>query len=71
MITGPKTTVKPRWAQCLVVFLMAIVEVIMRLAEIVDAPFYALAIVGPIAMAVEIGLATKQNATVKTEPAAE
>jgi Na+-translocating ferredoxin:NAD+ oxidoreductase RnfD subunit len=26
MITDPKTTVKPRWAQCLVVFLVAVVQ---------------------------------------------
>ncbi len=70
MITDPKTTVKPRWAQCLVVFLVAVVEMIMRLAEIVDAPFYALAIVGPIAMAVEIGRTAKRKTMVKTEPAA-
>lgn len=56
MITDPKTTVKPRWAQCLVVALIAVVEMILRLAQNVDAPFYALAIVGPIAMAIEIYL---------------
>ena len=54
MITDPKTTVKPKWAQCLVVFLVAVVEMILRLAQNVDAPFYALAIVGPAAMAIEI-----------------
>jgi Na+-translocating ferredoxin:NAD+ oxidoreductase RnfD subunit len=61
MITDPKTTVKPRWAQCLVVFLVAVVEMILRLAENVDAPFYALAIVGPIAMAIEIAVTSKQR----------
>jgi Na+-translocating ferredoxin:NAD+ oxidoreductase RnfD subunit len=70
MITDPKTTVRPRWAQCLVVLLVAIVEMIMRLAEIVDAPFYALAIVGPIAMAVEIGRTAKQKRIAKSEAAA-
>jgi hypothetical protein len=54
MITDPKTTVKPKWAQCLVVFLVAVVEMVLRLAHNVDAPFYALAIVGPAAMAIEI-----------------
>jgi Na+-translocating ferredoxin:NAD+ oxidoreductase RnfD subunit len=54
MITDPKTTVKPKWAQCLVVFLVAVVETVLRLAHNVDAPFYALAIVGPAAMAIEI-----------------
>src|SRR3569833_248475 len=46
MITDPRTTVKPRWAQCLVVFLVAVVEMILRLFENVHAPYYALAIVG-------------------------
>ena len=49
MITDPKTTVKPRWAQCLVAVLVAVVEMILRLAENVHAPYYALTIVGPIA----------------------
>jgi Na+-translocating ferredoxin:NAD+ oxidoreductase RnfD subunit len=61
MITDPKTTVKPRWAQCLVVALVAVAEMILRLAQNVDAPFYALAIVGPIAMAVEIYLTGKRR----------
>src|SRR6202451_1622964 len=56
MITDPKTTVKPRWAQCLVAFLVALVEMILRLTENIHAPYYALAIVGPIANAVEIAL---------------
>jgi len=59
MITDPKTTVKPRWAQCLVVFLIAVVEMVLRLAENIHAPYYALAIVGPIANAIEIGLTSK------------
>lgn len=54
MITDPKTTVKPRWAQYLVVVLVAIVETLLRLAEVIYAPFYALTIVGPIALAIEI-----------------
>jgi enediyne biosynthesis protein E5 len=54
MITDPKTTVKSVRGQCLVVFLVAVVEMILRLNENIHAPFYALAIVGPIAMAIEI-----------------
>jgi enediyne biosynthesis protein E5 len=54
MITDPKTTVKAKWAQCLVVFLVALVETILRLAQNIHAPFYALTIVGPVAMAIEI-----------------
>ena len=69
MITDPKTTVKARWAQCLVVFLVALAEMILRLAEVVDAPFYALAIVGPLAMIVDIGRTSKRKPMVKIEPA--
>jgi len=59
MVTDPKTTVKPRWAQCLVVFLVAVVEMILRLSENIHAPYYALAIVGPIANAIEIGVTSR------------
>jgi Na+-translocating ferredoxin:NAD+ oxidoreductase RnfD subunit len=61
MITDPRTTVKPRWAQCLVAFLVAAVEMILRLFENVHAPYYALAIVGPIAVAVEIAITSRRQ----------
>jgi Na+-translocating ferredoxin:NAD+ oxidoreductase RnfD subunit len=54
MITDPKTTVKPRWGQCLVAFLIAVVEMGLRLEQSIYAAFYALAIVGPIANVIEI-----------------
>jgi Na+-translocating ferredoxin:NAD+ oxidoreductase RnfD subunit len=54
MITDPKTTVTTRWGQCLVAFLVAVMEMALRLAQNVDAPYYALAIVGPLANIVEI-----------------
>ena len=53
MVTDPKTTVKSVKGQCVVVFLVAALETVMRLNEIVYAPFYALFIVGPIALLVE------------------
>jgi Na+-translocating ferredoxin:NAD+ oxidoreductase RnfD subunit len=53
MVTDPKTTVRPRWAQCAVVFVVAFVEMLLRLAEVVYAPFYALFLVGPAAMVIE------------------
>lgn len=59
MITDPKTTVRPRWAQCLVAFLVAAVEAVFRLMEAVHAPYYALFIVGPAANLVEIALARR------------
>ena len=61
MITDPKTTVKPRWAQCVVAALVAVAEMILRLAENVHAPYYALSIVGPLAMATEIYLLGKRH----------
>lgn len=54
MVTDPKTTVRSRRWQCVVVFLVALVEMLMRLAEILYAPFYALFLVGATAMVVEI-----------------
>ena len=54
MVTDPKTTVRAKFWQCVVVFLVAFVEMILRLNQILYAPFYALFIVGPIAMLVDI-----------------
>ena len=60
MITDPKTTVGPKWAQALVAFLVAAVEAIFRLMELVHAPFYALFVVGPIANLIEIARTKKR-----------
>ncbi len=54
MITDPRTTPKAKWAQCVVTVLIAVVEVFFRLAHNVDAPFFALFFVGPIANVIEI-----------------
>jgi enediyne biosynthesis protein E5 len=54
MVTDPKTTVRSKLGQCIVVFLVAFVEMILRLNQILYAPFYALFIVGPIAMLVDL-----------------
>jgi enediyne biosynthesis protein E5 len=53
MVTDPKTTVRSTRGQCLVVFLVAFVEMLLRLNEVVYAPFYALFLVGPAALLVE------------------
>ncbi|HET9831533.1 MAG TPA: hypothetical protein VFP91_07485, partial [Vicinamibacterales bacterium] len=50
MVTDPKTTVRTKTGQCVVVFLVALVEMILRLNEVVYAPFYALFLVGPAAL---------------------
>lgn len=59
MITDPKVQVRSRWAQCLVAFLVALVEMLLRLTENVHAPYYALTIVGPTAYIIDIALAGK------------
>jgi len=56
MITDPKTTVRPLWAQVLVAFLIAALEAVMRLMQFVYAPFYALFIIGPVANLIEIAV---------------
>jgi Na+-translocating ferredoxin:NAD+ oxidoreductase RnfD subunit len=61
MITDPKTTVSTRRGQCLVAFLVAAVEMALRLAQNVHAPYYALAIVGPTANTVEIWWASRRQ----------
>jgi Na+-translocating ferredoxin:NAD+ oxidoreductase RnfD subunit len=53
MVTDPKTTVRSTRGQCVVVFLVALVEGILRLGQIVYAPFYALFLVGPAALLIE------------------
>jgi len=62
MITDPKTTVGPKWAQCLVAVLIALLEMVFRLMQFVYAPFYALFIIGPIANVVEMWLTKKPKA---------
>lgn len=53
MVTDPKTTVRSWWGQVVVVILVAFVELLLRLAEVLYAPFYALFLVGPAALLVE------------------
>ena len=60
MITDPKTTVRTKRGQCLVVFLVAAMEAALRLMQVVHAPYYALFIVGPTANFVEIVLARRK-----------
>ena len=56
MVTDPATTVSSRNGRILVVFLVAFVEFLLRLNEFIYAPFYALAIVGPAAMIIDLQL---------------
>lgn len=63
MITDPKTTVKSVKWQCIVVFLVAFVEMLLRLNHVVYAPLYALFLVGPAAMLIEIWFESRRAKT--------
>lgn len=54
MVTDPKTTVASRGGAVAVVVLVAFVEMLLRLAEVIYAPFYALFMVGPAALLVQM-----------------
>jgi enediyne biosynthesis protein E5 len=56
MITDPKTTVRSRTGQCIVAFLVAVLEMFFRFDQSVYAELYALFWIGPIAMLVEMWL---------------
>ena len=62
MITDPKSTVHPKWAQSLVAFAVAAVEAVFRLMQFVHAPYYALFVVGPVANLIEIALTRRAAA---------
>ncbi|HXH12100.1 MAG TPA: RnfABCDGE type electron transport complex subunit D [Alphaproteobacteria bacterium] len=62
MITDPKTTVQTPRGQCVVAFLVALVEMILRLNESVYAPLYALFLVGPSANLLEIWWHSRRSA---------
>ena len=64
MITDPKTTVRSFRGQVVVAFLVAAVEAGFRLLEFVHAPYYALFLVGPAAMLVEIARDRRARAVV-------
>ena len=61
MITDPKTTVRGVKGQCLVAFLIALVEMVLRLDQVVYAPFYALFLVGPAALLTEMWLQSRRQ----------
>lgn len=65
MVTDPKTTVRTRRGQVVVVVAVAFVEMLLRLAEVVYAPFYALFLVGPAALLVETWLDARSGSGAK------
>ncbi|MCM3904278.1 MAG: RnfABCDGE type electron transport complex subunit D [Pyrinomonadaceae bacterium] len=64
MITDPKTTVKSKKWQCVVVFCVALAEMLLRLNQVVYAPLYALFLVGPTAMLIEMWLESRRKPAV-------
>jgi Na+-transporting NADH:ubiquinone oxidoreductase subunit NqrB len=64
MVTDPKTTVRSKLGQCVVVFIVAGVEMIFRLHQAVYAPFYALFLVGPAAMLLEMWIESRRPTAV-------
>jgi Na+-translocating ferredoxin:NAD+ oxidoreductase RnfD subunit len=53
MVTDPKTTVNSKRGAVAVVVAVAFVEMLLRFAEVIYAPFYALFLVGPIGLLTE------------------
>ena len=68
MITDPKTTVRSKTGQCIVAFSVALVEMLLRLDQVIYAPFYALFLVGPAALLIEMWLQSRRQ-KVATVPA--
>lgn len=67
MITDPKTTVRSKKGQCIVVFFVALLEMFFRLYESVYAELYALFWVGPIAMLIEMWLDSRRARSLPVE----
>jgi enediyne biosynthesis protein E5 len=62
MITDPKTTVRSKVGQCVVAFAVAFAEMLLRINQVVHAPYYALFLVGPAANAIDIWLGSRREA---------
>jgi len=69
MITDPKTTVRSKRGQILVAFLVAVVENLLRIDQSVYAPFYALFMVGPAALLIEMWLDSRRKLAKAASPA--
>ena len=67
MITDPKTTVRSRLGQNIVAVCIAAVEMLFRFGQSVDAPLYALFLVGPVAMLLEMWLNSRRPAALGHE----
>lgn len=67
MITDPKTTVRSKKGQCIVAFLVALLEMFFRLDQSVYAELYALFWIGPIALLVEMWLNSRRSKPAQAE----
>jgi enediyne biosynthesis protein E5 len=54
MVTDPKVAVASKRGQVVVVVLVALVEMLLRLQQVIYAPFYALCLVGPAALVIDM-----------------
>jgi Na+-translocating ferredoxin:NAD+ oxidoreductase RnfD subunit len=61
MITDPKTTVRSKLGQCIVALSIAVVEFFLRLDQSIYAPLYALFIVGPVAMLIDMWVNSRRS----------
>ncbi len=62
MVTDPKVAVRTRSGQVVVVIAVAFVEMLLRLNQVIYAPFYALFLVGPAALLVEMAQGSRLTA---------
>jgi Na+-translocating ferredoxin:NAD+ oxidoreductase RnfD subunit len=69
MITDPRTTVRSKLGQSIVAFCVAVAEFFLRLDQSIYAPLYALFIVGPIAMLIEMWMNSRRAALVASAQA--
>lgn len=69
MVTDPKTTVRSKAGQCVVVVFVAFVEMLLRLNQVVYAPLYALFIVGPLALLLEMWFESRRARVTQGPPA--
>ncbi len=61
MITDPRTTVRSKTGQCIFAFSVALVEMLLRLNQVIYAPFYALFLVGPTALLIEMWMQSRRQ----------
>ncbi len=71
MITDPKTTVRSRMGQCIVVAGVAVLEFFFRLNSSIYAPLYALFCVGPAALLIEMWIDSRHTRIASTPAIAD